>query len=717
MKLKVWIPYLVSALLAFMLAVSAVGNLITGYGLPVTLWKIFLCSGLAAVASAVLFRFRYGGRIILGALALVCVGLWLGEVFRPHLLQQVKTLSYLLTSHYHKIYNWPIWGTPDAQSVSTPFSLWAVIVTVCVNWHICRRKHIVVAIVPTIVPLTLCLLTTDKVPAVSYLYLMILGLAILLITDWTRKKQPEQCVKMLLGSVLPIGLALALLFASNPGTQYVNRAGKLQKEVVARIEEYRSKKGGIPIDAGAGKQVNLQTVGPRSQSTTAVMRVNSPIDGMLYLRGRDYDVYTGTGWEASEKRQEKFTSCAPSIGKLTIVTYGVKSIVYVPYYATTKISMMGGALENEDNLQQYSYYIGRMLSEKTDLASSRYKKLPVETQKWAKNMARKITAGAKTDREKMLKIQNYIRKYAAYDADTARMDGAQTDFAKWFLEESKTGHCVHYATAATVLLRASGIPARYVEGYIVSSEAGKDVVVGRQNAHAWVEYYDWLTRAWYVLEATPIYPEADRPESAPGKPSTKPSEEEDAPAGTPENTPVDKPVVDTPVIETPDPPKEEPPKEEIPEEDPLIPPITEPEEPEVPDVPVQDVVPTPPVQEEAPREIPKWVKIALWSLLLIPCVLLQGYVRIYRKRKLWNRGAPNRCTIYRWRLTRSMAKRMKEVYPEELDYLAQKARFSQHEIQPEELQLFEDYRLSLLARIAEKPWYQRLVFKWLFAIA
>ena len=83
---------------------------------------------------------------------------------------------------------------------------------------------------------------------------------------------------------------------------------------------------------------------------------------------------------------------------------------------------------------------------------------------------------------------------------------------------------------------------------------------------------------------------------------------------------------------------------------------------------------------------------------------------------LWNKGRPNTRTIERWRQTRSLAKLLKQAYPEALDSLAQKAKFSQHRIQPEELQQFEYYRLSLVNLVAEKPRYQRIIFKWIFAV-
>ena len=79
-----------------------------------------------------------------------------------------------------------------------------------------------------------------------------------------------------------------------------------------------------------------------------------------------------------------------------------------------------------------------------------------------------------------------------------------TDFVTHFLTESRTGYCVHFATAAAMLLRFAGIPARYAEGYAVSTEtAGTDWIdVPDYNFHAWVEVY-WGGIGWIPVEMTP----------------------------------------------------------------------------------------------------------------------------------------------------------------------------------------------------------------------
>ncbi len=659
MKHKIWLHQLMSALFAFVLAVSSVGNLITGYELPVmAMWKICLWCAFAAIAVAVLFQVPHGGKIMIGLAALGFLGLCVAELFQPYLFKQIETLLYWLTSHYNAVYKWPLIGTDSATDVSVPLVVWAILVAFCVNWYIGKRKHIMVAIIPTVLPLVLCLLTADKVPHAAYLCLMIAGLAILLITDWTRKTQPDQGMQLTLWMSVPIILVIAMLFACNPEEKYVNYAGKIQKELSSWFEEARkvaiSVITGEPLDDSGKNKVNLRDIDAKNKSPRSVMIVNSPVDGTIYLRERDYDLYNGVAWEATQERTEKFTPGGTPVGKLTILTYSTRSHLLVPYYATSNVELAGGALENTEDLQQYSYTLSLKSARRTDIPDSRYTELPAEVKAWATTLVKELTTGIKSEQEKIQQIRQYIHRSVQYSAVATHMDGSHTDFVKWLLEERKNGHSVHYATAATVLLRAAGIPARYVEGYTANCIAGTDVAVSKKEAHSWVEYYDMFTRAWRILEATPAQGESTKPPT------------------TPEDT--------------------EPPEETIEE--------TEPQE----------------QVGDTPQSGHKLIKIACCCLAVVLGVLLQAYLRILRKRKLWNGGQPNARTIWRWRQTRTIANLLRVYYPEELDDLAKKARFSQHEMQPDELEKFEEYRFTLDDRIAEKPWYQRLFYKWILAI-
>lgn len=104
------------------------------------------------------------------------------------------------------------------------------------------------------------------------------------------------------------------------------------------------------------------------------------------------------------------------------------------------------------------------------------------------------------------------------------------DFLQYFLEESGCGYSVHYATAAVLMLRYYGIPARYVEGYLITPEdvrkaqPGDTVTIPEDHAHAWAEYYqDGI--GWIPFETTPAYLNVmEQPQTISG--FTPPSEEE-----------------------------------------------------------------------------------------------------------------------------------------------------------------------------------------------
>lgn len=83
------------------------------------------------------------------------------------------------------------------------------------------------------------------------------------------------------------------------------------------------------------------------------------------------------------------------------------------------------------------------------------------------------------------------------------------DPVEYFLTESRKGNSMLYASIAVDALRVHGIPARYVEGYYVSSSDMKEdntdqtSLTGR-DAHAWVEvYFDGI--GWLPLDVSPGY--------------------------------------------------------------------------------------------------------------------------------------------------------------------------------------------------------------------
>ncbi|MCR4594059.1 MAG: transglutaminase-like domain-containing protein [Clostridiales bacterium] len=110
-------------------------------------------------------------------------------------------------------------------------------------------------------------------------------------------------------------------------------------------------------------------------------------------------------------------------------------------------------------------------------------------------LAKEITADCHSDLEKAQKLESYFTENGfIYSLDYVPRDNS----IDYFVFESKTGYCASYATAMTLMARAAGLPARYVEGFAAFEKNEEGQIVIRDGyAHAFVEVYipgaGWMT--------------------------------------------------------------------------------------------------------------------------------------------------------------------------------------------------------------------------------
>lgn len=145
-----------------------------------------------------------------------------------------------------------------------------------------------------------------------------------------------------------------------------------------------------------------------------------------------------------------------------------------------------------------------------DFVYQNYTEIPKSTKVWMKKYLTEITPQKENVNFTAAKqaIITYLSEKTSYGTNPAR--STSSDFVYDFLISNRTGYSVHYATAATLMFRYLGIPARYVEGYLITP---KDVKKAQDNvvlkldgthAHAWTEVY--LDGAgWIPVEVTPPY--------------------------------------------------------------------------------------------------------------------------------------------------------------------------------------------------------------------
>ncbi|MBQ7714850.1 MAG: hypothetical protein IJT70_03160 [Clostridia bacterium] len=119
--------------------------------------------------------------------------------------------------------------------------------------------------------------------------------------------------------------------------------------------------------------------------------------------------------------------------------------------------------------------------------------------------------GGATRFDKVLAVIKYLSGNDFYYTLTPKApEGLEGSVLEAFLFDTKSGYCSHYATAAAMLLREAGIPARYAEGYRVAewyTAFGMGTAdryrsdVRDLHSHTWIEvYFDEI--GWIPFEVT-----------------------------------------------------------------------------------------------------------------------------------------------------------------------------------------------------------------------
>jgi transglutaminase-like putative cysteine protease len=119
-----------------------------------------------------------------------------------------------------------------------------------------------------------------------------------------------------------------------------------------------------------------------------------------------------------------------------------------------------------------------------------------------KPLADEITARSRNAYDKAASIERYLVSHYAYTLD---LSGPHVeDPIANFLFVRRSGQCEFFASAMIVMLRAEGIPARYVTGFSPGeyNDVGGDYIIRESDAHAWVEVY-FPGYGWITFDPTP----------------------------------------------------------------------------------------------------------------------------------------------------------------------------------------------------------------------
>lgn len=267
---------------------------------------------------------------------------------------------------------------------------------------------------------------------------------------------------------------------------------------------------------------------------SVLFQVLTDYSGRIYLRQVSFGDYNYSAWANAAPYKsadisplyyagQKLKNNGISTANLTVISQ--KGLAYMlPYYTAQSVYDGNSDVKadyswaNEYMLTYYPYTYAENLSLNTFRVGTTdysryvyeyYTSLPQDTKAYMLQFASKNGISGEST---IFDIADFVSNYRPYNLHFK--NEYTGDFARFFFENADGAICQHYATAATAMLRAFGVPARYTGGFAVSAVANKLVDVTSMDAHAWVEVYveDF---GWMPLEVTGGGPGGSDPSEEP----------------------------------------------------------------------------------------------------------------------------------------------------------------------------------------------------------
>ena len=492
--------------------------------------------------------------------------------------------------------------------------------------------------------------------------------------------------------------------------------------------------GGTGMSAGVSAGINLNEAGPLQYTGQTVLRISTEVPGRVYLRGfsaavyeqnqwrqidsQDYRAFAdanGTDWSgASQPAYFPFFTNPLYTTPYRIEVENIAAPSGSVYYPSQLVpSSRDGSVENavfsedicltpqndvrvhtfyyyqpDDLLRDSDYTQETWQAERLyrDFVEQQYLGVPEgfeesiadwwhDAEPLWDDYSPNVNAFPEQYRDRLStawKIAYLLDQTAQYDADVTAVPPGE-DFVSYFLTQSRRGYCMHFASAATLLLRSMGIPARYVSGYAVTASQSGTVDVPDAAAHAWVEIYlDGY--GWHPVEVTPAVA-ADVP--VPGDASDE-------------------------MVE-PDTPAE-------PEADETQQPLNETEQ----DAQAEDAV------DSAEQIDQDAVHTSWWWLMLLPavaiCVLVRRPIVLWTRRRRICGADTNQAVLAAYGWLQNLQKWGGHT-TDAVEELARKARFSNHTLTDAERNVVLAQLRQEAQRIDQSlTFWKRLVYRYIFVL-
>lgn len=304
---------------------------------------------------------------------------------------------------------------------------------------------------------------------------------------------------------------------------------------IPRISEGIWSKGHVKKikSVGFSEKVHLGSFGAFKLDPTVIMRVEMDpvIKGPYYWRGMTLDYFDGTSWISTLMKTRRVVDETDGVFLVQPSSDGTvaQQIMLEPIdsniiFGLNRVVSIKGTFRRLEKDPATSLFVWKKRSKRIQytVRSDVDETIPVksiEIRGWERYMqipdplrgkigtltGTILKAGGTehlSDLQKSKAIESYLKNNYHYSLYLEKPDEKNNPII-YFLFQSKTGFCEHYATAMTLMLRSAGIPARVVTGFLGGemNTYGDYIIVRQSNAHSWVEAV--IGGSWRRFDPTP----------------------------------------------------------------------------------------------------------------------------------------------------------------------------------------------------------------------
>jgi len=287
---------------------------------------------------------------------------------------------------------------------------------------------------------------------------------------------------------------------------------------------------------GLSDKVAAGDIAQLINSNELVFRVNfinkAPRFSQLYWRALVLEEYDGHSWQKTQRQKWQKQAVLSSAQQFVVETHAGKfeyknlinyQIIAEPSYqhwlyaltlpkevkspnASVKLLPDYTLVNTTLITQTLSYQVNSFLHTSFDLKLSGQSKrqnltIPLSANPKLVLEAKRLRQTSSSDKEIITKVLQHIRQQNyRYTLKPPLLTNNSLD---QFYFDTKAGFCVHYASSFTYLMRAAGIPARLVTGYMGGeyNRSGNYYSIYQYDAHAWTEV--WLKNlGWVRIDPT-----------------------------------------------------------------------------------------------------------------------------------------------------------------------------------------------------------------------